>query len=530
MERKFIICLVLLAFFSVFTGAQNYYFEIPKYDVDVYIRKDASIDIYYEIVFKPVKGYHSIDIVDIGFPNEYYNLRSVKARINDREVAKSQIKKSSYIDIGVEIHLLSDEILPGNKGKLWVYGNNPNMVYQDRDKEDYASMEFIPTWFGSQYVSGMTDLKIKVHFPAGVTKDETIYHGLEFTNAYWDSDGSIVFLWEYPYATMTSDMYRVGVSFPKKYVDRIYKPTAWTYFKKFFMGLLGFLFNPCMIFIYIFVFIIVTSIISSRKRMKQYLPPSLKVEGVGIKRGLTAVEAAVLNEMPLNKVTSMIIYGLVKKKGVKILSYKPLKIEPLKFDYPWYDYEEEFFGAIDKNGLIDSKKLETLFINLIKKISKKLKGFNLELTRKYYNSIVNNAWQLVRKANIPELQSETINKNLEWLLMDEHFDDKLQNLPYQDVYLPSYWYNHIPHFGYGTSSGNMIQLPSTQFANDFVKGFQVMSDNVVNNVQSFFSKVTQTTNPPPKPSSGGGSSSSGGGCACACACAGCACACAGGGR
>jgi len=38
------------------------------------------------------------------------------------------------------------------------------------------------------------------------------------------------------------------------------------------------------------------------KTQLQYLPPKIKIEGNGIKRGLTAVEAAVLMEQPMDKV------------------------------------------------------------------------------------------------------------------------------------------------------------------------------------------------------------------------------------
>ena len=57
--------------------------------------------------------------------------------------------------------------------------------------------------------------------------------------------------------------------------------------------------------------------------------------------------------------------------------------------------------------------------------------------------------------------------------------------------------------------------------------FEVLGD-----LNTFTSRVTNVTNPPPPPSTTSYRSGGGGGhsCACACACAGCACACAGGGR
>ena len=46
----------------------------------------------------------------------------------------------------------------------------------------------------------------------------------------------------------------------------------------------------------------------------QYMPPKIAIEGHGIKRGLTAVEAAILMEQPLDKVMTMILFGVVKKE------------------------------------------------------------------------------------------------------------------------------------------------------------------------------------------------------------------------
>ena len=52
----------------------------------------------------------------------------------------------------------------------------------------------------------------------------------------------------------------------------------------------------------IFIVLIIVNETSLKKKRKDYLPAIANVEGGGIKRGLMAPEAAVLLEMPLNKV------------------------------------------------------------------------------------------------------------------------------------------------------------------------------------------------------------------------------------
>ena len=59
----------------------------------------------------------------------------------------------------------------------------------------------------------------------------------------------------------------------------------------------------------------------------QYLPPKISIEGHGIKRGLTAVEAAIVMEQPMDKVLTMILFGVIKKSAASVKSREPLDVE-----------------------------------------------------------------------------------------------------------------------------------------------------------------------------------------------------------
>ncbi len=67
--------------------------------------------------------------------------------------------------------------------------------------------------------------------------------------------------------------------------------------------------------------------INANKRKLQYLPPKIQIEGHGIKRGLTAVEAGILMEQPLDKVMTMILFGVVKKNAATVVTRDPLKLQ-----------------------------------------------------------------------------------------------------------------------------------------------------------------------------------------------------------
>ena len=63
------------------------------------------------------------------------------------------------------------------------------------------------------------------------------------------------------------------------------------------------------------------------RRKQRYLPAIAQVEGGGIKRGLTAPEAAVILELPLNKVLTLIIFGLLEKGAIRQINDTPLEVE-----------------------------------------------------------------------------------------------------------------------------------------------------------------------------------------------------------
>src|SRR6266508_5602497 len=100
-----------------------------------------------------------------------------------------------------------------------------------------------------------------------------------------------------------------------------------------------------------FVGIPVLTAIGSRRRKLQYMAPKIAIEGHGIKRGLTAVEAAILMEQPLDKVMTMILFGVVKKGAAVVTNRDPLTIEvtsPLPEGL--HDYEIKFLQAFKETG------------------------------------------------------------------------------------------------------------------------------------------------------------------------------------
>jgi len=529
---------------AVTTRAQDYAFTVPQNYSDVFINTDGSITIRYQLTFYCEMGAHPIDIVDIGLPTDDYDISTARAWTDAGEIYT--IYPSEYIDIGVEVHLGAATIYPGETGTLYFEIKNYNMVWYDDEQPDtHASMEFSPTWYGGAFTSGTTDLSISIHFPEGVGPDETIYHYREFDNWYYDDEGRIAFNWRDTEAK-TSKQYMFGVSFPQEYVDPggigtpYHEPILITFIKligSLFAAVFFIIVNPFTIFLFMFIGLPIISVIRARRRKLKYFPPGVAVEGVGIKRGLTAPEAAMVLELPLNKVITMILFGMMKKGYVRTEGNGTPKIFEIEnIEKPeLHKYEEEFLASLSADGTFDKAKLKKAMIAMIKATNKKIKGFSRRETKDYYKNIVDLAWRHVTAAKTPELLGEEWSDKLEWILMDKKYDERMEEtFTGRDIVIPRWYHTNWGSGGRtyagGSTGSGLPKVSGADLANNFVTGVESFSGKVVSNVESFVSSITETTNPAPKSSSGGYRSSGGGGCACACACAGCACACAGGGR
>jgi len=546
MKKRWLVLslLVILLFGAVVqASAQEYFFSLDKEVVHAYWNKDGTLALDYTFYFSNEIGAHPIDFVDVGLPNNQYDFSSISADVNGNPVyISSDYQGSGY---GVAVDLDTYAIPPGKKGKVHVYiGRVYNVLYRDSKDDTYASAVFSPTWFGEEYVSGTTDLILVYHMPPGVQPNEPRWHkapsGFPSEPIVGeDASGRVTYTWHNPTAS-GSKQYLFGASFPAKYVpaSAIAKPTLWQR-----LGISEDTVDFCCgtsLFLFFFIGIPAASIISQRRRKMKYLPPKISIEGHGVRRGLTAVEAAILMQEPLDKVMTMILFGVIKKGAAEVESRDPLKLriaDPLPEGL--HDYEIDFLEAFkEKNAARRKKALQKTVIHLIRILETKMRGFSRKETIRYYKDIMKRAWQQVENAETPEVKSQRYAEHLEWTMLDKEYDKRTEEVFRSGpVFVPVWWTRYDPTYG-RTSSGRMSSappsrtsggnaLPGAAFAASMVRGTQNFSSKVIGNVQEFTSKITHVTNPPPVSS---GSSSGGGGGGCACACAGCACACAGGGR
>ncbi len=591
--------------------AQEYRFRVPKVQMVTTIQPDASVRIAYEFQFQNAPGAHPIDVVDIGTPHAGYKLDNVEASIDGHPL--HDIRVSTYVKPGFEVHLAPRVIAPGGSGRLRVEFTMPNTVFQDTTRKDYASFRITPTWFGERYVLGTTHLQVAVQLPQSVQPDEVLHQGLPFWRKALTRQGALVG-WDFPRARLTGP-HQVALSFPKRDMQRVVQQTAIDLLVKwfsesprvrFFMGsvfmvlwgVLFFRFSGGTGFsVYFFVAIltgvlfvfspgahllampIVVALIGlnewflSRRKL-HYMPPIAQIEGGGIKRGLTAPEAAVLLELPIAKVLSLVIFGMLKKGILRQVSAEPLTVEIVEaFRIPgepalMKDEDRTAFynaAAVKHRTVVNAYEHPFLLllqthsgtpvkdINfgipvklLIQSAAARLSGFDLKQTQDYYRSIIRRAAdQAATIGDIPQ-REKTIDRNFEWILMGDGYGPVFD---YGRPYRPVWTRGSSTSFpsGGGTPEPT-ANLPGGTSFTDVAASFSGWAENTMGDLASSIAPGSLTMERPgggffdlsgvdhvtgeffkavaESAASGGGGG--GGGCACA-GCA-CACACAGGGR
>lgn len=565
--------LACLLIFPTTAQAQSYYFQLEQETVKVYWQDDGTASIDYVLLFNNSPSGGPIDYVDIGIPNSNFDDNSISADVNG--VPVYDISRSGFQGTGgsgVAIGLGSQSIGPGQIGQVHVFiGTVRNVLRVANQPANSASAVFVPNYFGAEYVFGTTDITVIYHLPPGVNPDEPTWHAAPegFSSepeTSVDIDGRVTYTWRNPSGS-ASEIYRFGASFPTRLVPEstVARPSIWE--------LLGVDASTALSWCFCFsiggaiILSIYAAFRSSEKRKLQYLPPKVSIEGHGIKRGLTAIQAAVLLEQPLDKILTMILFSVIKKSAATVVTREPLEIkavDPQPADL--LPYEQKFLAAFQTTDRAERRKgLQTMMIDLVQSVANEMKGFSRRETIEFYRDITKRAWEQVQSADTPEVKSAKYDEVMEWTMLDKDYDRKTQDVfRTGPVFVPVWWPRYDPGFGRGTVTGAPVStggggkpsigptagggislptLPGGDFAASVVKGTQSFAGSVIGSLQSFTGGVTQKTNPIPVSTTtgtgskgwGGGTRSGGGGgrscaCACACACAGCACACAGGGR
>lgn len=614
--------LTLMALLAAFPAlAQNYSFAIPRAVMEVWVNPDASVRIEYNLTFRCNPGAHPIDVVDVGMPTGDYELDKVKAALDGKP--QTDIRHSEYVHPGVEVHL-SPSISAGEEAMLTVEFTIPNLVFQDTTNKENASFRITPTWYDAKFLTGTTELGVLVYLPKDINPDEVLYQGQKVFTTKGQIGNKTVVGWLFSQARLDA-AHLVGLSFPKRVMERVVRMTllglAWKWWTensqtRAIVGVLlllatGIFFfrwtgcTGCVVFGFIVVVLGIAFSASpaiealypllliplwiwmekTRKlHRRRYLPAIASLPGGGIKRGLTPAEAAVILELPLSKVLTLILFGMLKKGLLRQEQADPLQVSvteqaasllkagapeppdstsevPAEVPPPvdsetggpsleeagapiLRSYEPAFLQALAQQAdkAVVDMELDEPMKKLVLATAKKMAGFDLEQTREYYRSIISKAWEQAQTLGDLEKRTEFVDDNLEVLLLYPHYGPRFRQWDDEGfTYQPS-WSRSV-----GSGAMPTAATARTSFG-DVAASFAGWSENLAGRFASAIDPVKVGLSTPGGVSLAGvdrvtgdvlkamasssGSSGGGGGGGCACACAGCACACAcaGGGR
>jgi len=539
-QRLLIATLALLALALMIganvANAQTRVYHFGREWVQIWINQDGTIDLFYHMSLTLDSG-PNINFVQIGQPNGDF-VRGEAIDQYGRVLATQDDSSGSDYKARVTF---SEPLTAGQTIEFNLTTNVGRMIFEDTQNQGNVGMQFTPTWWEQAAVD---DLRILIVMPDDVTQEM-----VKTTSVFWNStqtvDGRLGVYWE-KHNLVPNERYPVGVSFPSQFVSSYEKAPT---------GAVAFLQTYGLVIVLSVVAVAVVGFIIIVSRKRAYLAPKVSMESLGIKRGLTAVEASYLLDLKPTQVVTEILYSLLQKRAVWTESMNPalkLRIMPEFKDKtgtkenPLRYYEIDFLNAVKEDGALDEEKLAHTVMYLRDTVEEKLRGYSRKDTVDYYRKIVTQAWTQVEQAGTVEVASKAYDEQLLWLLLDPNNRSRTETVFRDRVFEPNplwfwYWYGYThynpnptykPNINAPMQSAKPPAIPGAEFANNIATSLEKTSSNFVLNLEKFAnaiipSQAPQVSHEPAHHKADCVCACHA--CACACACVSCACACAGGG-
>lgn len=510
----------------------------PVYNVDhewvqVFINQDGTIDVTYNITVTITGGV--MRAFDVAQPNRDFTIGETVDQYGNQLNNYKYNQDVASVDFKTPLQV-------GDSIWFMVTTNVANMIANDTTNEGNYRIIFPPQWDEDTQIH---DVRVQIVLPSGVTGDD-----IKFDPAHpWQNtmtvEGNLAVYWEIP-QLQAGQQVPLAVSFPATALPD-YKPAEGGLggidTLIIILGVIG-----GIVAIIIFIFIVYKLSKSS------YTAPQVSIETLGIKRGLTAVEASYLLDLKPKQLVTAILYSLLQKRAVWAKETKPsLKLQVLApyenktgtTENPLRYYEIDFLHALKPDGTLDEEKLAKTVMTLRDTTEQKLEGYSRKDTIDYYRKIVTQAWTQVEQAGTPELASNAYDEQLLWLMLDPNQRTRTETVFQNRPFMPNplwfwWWYGYTiyhphptyrPNVNVPAQSAKPPAIPGAEFANNIATAVENTSNNIVTNLEKFANSIVP---PPPKTShqparKGSGCVCACAACACACACVSCACACAGGG-
>jgi hypothetical protein len=538
-KRNPIILIVLLTFAltavsaATFVRAQNIVYTVDHQWAQIFINQDGTIDLTYNITLSVTSGV--IHGFYVGQPKSDFTAgQAVDQYGNPLQVTDASSGNDYRVDV-----TLNQPLTAGRSVWFTVTTNVAGMISNDTTNPGNFGMQFVPEWTDVP----ISDVRVQIVLPPDVTLSD-VKTTQNFYNGTSTVEGQLSVYWEKP-VLQANEQFLVGVSFPARFVPNYNPGSGESNF-----GSVGILLGVAGLLFAILVFGLIIFKVSKRP----YNSPKVSMETLGVRRGLTAVEASYLLDLKPTQIVTEILYSLLQKRAVWVESTSSalkLKVMPEFKDKkgpsenPLRYYEIDFLEAVKGDGTLDEEKLAKAVMFLRDTLEQKLSGYSRKDTAEYYKKIVDKAWTQVEQAGTGDLASKAYDEQLLWLLMDPNYKGRTQTTFTTRPFEPSpmwfwWWYGYThynphptyqPNVNVPAQSAKPPTIPGADFANNIATSVEKTSSGIVADIQKFANSIVP---PPPKTSHQPARSKADcvcacAACACACACVSCACACAGGG-
>jgi len=194
-----------------------------------------------------------------------------------------------------------------------------------------------------------------------------------------------------------------------------------------------------------------------RRAAAPYQPAVARIEGGGIKRGLTPPEGAVLLGKPLNLTLTLVIFDMLRKGFLRQTAATPLTVEVAEdfrthgqglsaqargekrrkatqaINATLHKYEEPFLEILETNPGIPVHQLDfgVAIQPLVRYVAGRVGGFNLQETRDYYRLIIERAPREARSdGKLTFERQKVFDRNFGWVLLGEDFASVLDGDDY----------------------------------------------------------------------------------------------------
>jgi hypothetical protein len=540
MVRKSFLLTVILALavaslsVSLVSGQDRVYTFDHEW-AQIFINQDGTIDLTYNVTLTLASG-DAIRYVQLGQPKgDFTRGEAVDQYGHQLETSDS----SSGSNYQVQVNLYQP-LTAGNTIWFTVTTNVAGMIYNDTQNSGNYGMQFIPQWMSVP----IDDVRVQIVLPPNVAVNKVKTLPDKFWNSTSTVEDRVAVFWQIS-VLQPNEQYLLGVSFPASSMPD-YNPTQSS-------GGIG-LETIALIVLPIIALVVIVVVIQVARK-STYSSPKVSMETLGIRRGLTAVEASYLLDMKPTQIVTEILYSLLQKRAVWVESANPalkLRIMPAfknktgTDENPLRYYEIDFLHAVKDDGTLDEEKLAHTVMFLRDTVEQKLRGHSRRDTVDYYRKIVTKAWSQVEQAGTTDLASKAYDEQLLWLLLDPNTRSRTETTFHDRPFQPSpiwfwYWYGYTRYNPHPTYTPNVDApanaakpptIPGAKFADNIATAVEKTSSNIVTDIEKFANAIipmqTQQASHAPAHHEADCVCACAA-CACACACVSCACACAGGG-